>query len=714
MKTKGTNKLKISNRNISIKTKNKTLNEILKETYIEVVAEELEINEASSAGEALKGGLSKLGKSVATLGKVVATSFKKLFNVTVVYAKDLIVAWWKGESFSAVHRSHSEKQRILTTQLKGLVNSMEGINELNAFVNIVAPHANMFSAVVNNSGKAEAYLEGLSKDGKKGYNALLKASCKKLGIDPPDYALADTGETKTNIGNNKILYCNALLRLFYMLDGAYPHKILSDSNLKGRSIDSSLTEPYRNIAKAAQSFMKDEIRFLTLKNYIKGDLTVTNISNNKTTKIKPDRKLESAFKLIFTKDVSASSIKDLFYTDELENIVNAITLFESNMSALRSNYEFDNKDALFKSSNKNNSKESEETNTEEATQENTFKKSQLLKIKNNLIIKEEKEEDASENEEYKEEVIKKLAEVFGKSVIHIYNSILFNDIYLMTYFYCLNIEASLMYVQALDKLIDVHVSFVDNKKIDSSMLNIQNLKIEETVKNITAMKETIASNIDSVDFSKIDSYVPDLKDSKSFFEKVLKDSEGNIDYYSNKLKEVVLECSKNAETIDSEKSKEDIDLGDANYIKSLNLCFAFLNSLADFNGATLEKDVKVAVKSVENKTHSDIIDLYLSDKEDASSSNDIVSSCINEGKINSFNNIKERIKKIGQNIGTADFSKKIADNISKIEKELDEGVLNIEKNSDEGQDTSSEEDQAEAEAADSSEEPESTESTDES
>lgn len=692
MKKKNINRLKISDKNISIKNKNKTLSGVMKESYIEVVANDLEINEASSAGAALKGGLSKLGKSIGTLGKVVTTSFKKLFNVTVVYAKDLIVAWWKGESFSATHRKHSEKQRILTTELKGLVNSMEGVNELNSFVNIVAPHANILSAVVNNSGKAEAYLEGVSKDGKKGYNALLKSACKKLGIDPPAYALADTGDTRTNIGNNKILYCNALLKLFYIIDGKYPHKKLSDENMKGRSLDSSLTEPYRQIAKSIQNFVKDSIRISTLKKFIEGELTVTSKSDGKSRSISIDRDTENIYSLLFEKDISASSIKDLFYTDELENVISAISGLANILESLRSNYDFDNKDILF--NDNENIADKRKTDAESVgvdeksddTSESVTRKTSKLKFKNSFLIKEENDETSeSENDEVRQEVIARLAEVFGKSVYHIYNSILFNDIYLMTYFYCLNIETSLMYIQALNNLIDIHVSFVENKKIDASKLNVQSLNLEETTNKISKIKETISNIISSVDFEKIDRFVPDLKDSKSFFEKVLKDSEGNADYYANKLKEITLECSKNAELILKEESKEDISKDDADYIKSLNLCFTFLNSLADFDGSALEKDVKIAASSAKNATHEEIVNLYLNDKEDAATSDDIVNACINEDKINSFNNIKKRIVQIEQNIGTADFAKKIADNITKIGKQLDEGVLNIEKEEDSNQ-----------------------------
>jgi hypothetical protein len=693
MKKKNINRLKISDKNISIKNKNKTLSEVMKESYIEVVANDLEINEASSAGAALKGGLSKLGKSIGTLGKVVTTSFKKLFNVTVVYAKDLIVAWWKGESFSATHRKHSEKQRILTTELKGLVNSMEGVNELNSFVNIVAPHANILSAVVNNSGKAEAYLEGVSKDGKKGYNALLKSACKKLGIDPPAYALADTGDTRTNIGNNKILYCNALLKLFYIINGKYPHKKLSDENIKGRSLDSSLTEPYRQIAKSIQNFVKDSIRISTLKRFIEGELTVTSKSDGKSRSISIDRDTENIYSLLFEKDISASSIKDLFYTDELENVISAISGFTNILESLRSNYDFDNKDILFNDNeniaDKSNDDDDESVGAVEKsddTSESVTRKTSKLKFKNSFLIKEENDETSeSENDEIRQEVIARLAEVFGKSVYHIYNSILFNDMYLMTYFYCLNIESSLMYIQALNNLIDIHVSFVENKKIDASKLNVQSLNLEETTNKISKIKETISNIISSVDFEKIDRFVPDLKDSKSFFEKVLKDSEGNTDYYANKLKEITLECSKNAELILKEESKEDISKDDADYIKSLNLCFTFLNSLADFDGSALEKDVKIAASAAKNPTHEEIVNLYLKDKEDAATSDDIVNACINEDKINSFNNIKKRIVQIEQNIGTADFAKKIADNITKIGKQLDEGVLNIEKEEDSNQ-----------------------------
>lgn len=687
MKKKNINRLKISDKNISIKNKNKTLSEVMKESYVEVVAKDLEINEVSSAGAALKGGLSKLGKSIGTLGKVVTTSFKKLFNVTVVYAKDLIVAWWKGESFSAIHRKHSEKQRILTTELKGLVNSMEGVNELNSFVNIVAPHANILSAVVNNSGKAEAYLEGVSKDGKKGYNALLKSACKKLGIDPPAYALADTGDTRTNIGNNKILYCNALLKLFYIIDGKYPHKKLSDENMKGRSLDSSLTEPYRQIAKSIQNFVKDNTRISILKSFIEGELTVTSKSDGKSRSISIDRDTENIYALLFEKDISASTIKDLFYTDELENVISAISGLTNMLESLRSNYDFNNKDILFNDNEKSVADESEGVDEKsDDTSESVTRKTSKLKFKNSLLIKEEKDETSeSENDEIRQEVIARLAEVFGKSVYHIYNSILFNDIYLMTYFYCLNIESSLMYMQALNNLIDIHVSFVENKKIDASKLNVQSLNLEETTNKISKIKETISNIISRVDFEKINRYVPDLKDSKSFFEKVLKDSEGNVDYYANKLKEITLECSKNAELILKEKSKEDISEDDANYIKSLNLCFAFLNSLADFDGSALEKDVKTAASAAKNATHEEIVNLYLNDKEDAAISDDIVNACINEDKINSFNNVKKRIIQIEQNIGTADFAKKIADNITKIGKQLDEGVLNIEKEEDSNQ-----------------------------
>jgi hypothetical protein len=697
MKKKNINRLKISDKNISIKNKNKTLSEVMKESYVEVVANDLEINEASSAGAALKGGLSKLGKSIGTLGKVITTSFKKLFDVTVVYAKDLIVAWWKGESFSAIHRKRSEKQRILTTELKGLVNSMEGVSELNSFVNIVAPHANILSVVVNNSGKAEAYLEGVSKDGKKGYNALLKSACKKLGIDPPSYVLADTGDTRTNIGNNKILYCNALLKLFYIIDGKYPHKKLSDENIKGRSLDSSLTEPYRQIAKSIQNFVKDSIRISTLKRFIEGELTVTSKSDGKSKSISINRDTENIYSLLFKKDISASSIKDLFYTDELENVISAISGLTNILESLRSNYDFDNKDILFKGNksnagnninNKNKADDESEVVDEKSddTSESVTRKTSKLKFKNSFLIKEENDETSeSENDEIRQEVIARLAEVFGKSVYHIYNSILFNDIYLMTYFYCLNIESSLMYIQALNNLIDIHVSFVENKKIDASKLNVQSLNLEETTNKIIKIKETISNIISSVDFEKIDRFVPDLKNSKSFFEKVLKDSEGNADYYANKLKEITLECSKNAELILKEESKEDISKDDADYIKSLNLCFTFLNSLADFNGSTLEKDVKAAASAAKNPTHEEIVNLYLKDKEDAATSDDIVNACINEDKINSFNNIKKRIVQIEQNIGTADFAKKIADNITKIGKQLDEGVLNIEKEEDSNQ-----------------------------
>ena len=682
MKKKNTNKSKLVFKN--------------KNTFI--IKEE----DTSGIASSVKQDLSALAGDVGNVFKTAVIAAKKMWNVTISYSIDLFAAWYKGESIRAVHVKHAEKQRQLSSEIKNCVNSMSGMNDLNSFISFAAPHMKAVDVIVNNAGKADEFLEKKSTEYRKRYNVVLEEVCTMADVNVPKSLILDTGERKDNDDYNIREFCNGLIDIFKYFDGTLIAQPLTFKRVGRRSMESFASSIFSSAVSAAKKIKEDNKRFSILKKLIQKGLTDDDGKNHQLQK-KSQIALEQLF---ISSSLNVNTFKDLMYTLIRRNELNTLSKVSKDLEEI-SRHKSDeisqlfliNKDKKSKSSEESESTadEESESTTDEESESTADEESESttepvnsgrvysLKFKNKSLIKEEASVanddeaiirlimnspemlNALTNEDLD---VKKISEHIntlivgfpGKSITHVLNAILFNDLLVSkkiinAYAICVN-----NFITTVNKTIDVYYSFFVNKKIDKQEIDNISFENKEAVeKEINSLNKLI----ENINFEEIAKIVPQLKDSQKELEEYI----AVVNEYFNSFTQTIENIKK-----ESTQNIEKLSVKNDDVISSLLLCESFFKAIIEMNLEEVKKDLREEISSEEIiQQQNTCINLYEEDQDELNT--DVYQSI---GYIKNFIS-KEKISRLKEyqktlddmiNLENDDFTQKVKKYIQEIEEEI--------------------------------------------
>lgn len=669
MKKKNTNKSKLVFKN--------------KNTFI--IKEE----DTSGIASSVKQDLSALAGDVGNVFKSAVIAAKKMWNVTISYSIDLFAAWYKGESIRAVHVKHAEKQRQLSSEIKNCVNSMSGMNDLNSFISFAAPHMKAVDVIVNNAGKADEFLEKKSTEYRKRYNVVLEEVCTMADVNVPKSLILDTGERRDNDDYNIREFCNSIIDIFKYFDGTLIAQPLTFKRVGRRSMESFASSIFSSAVSAAKKIKEDNKRFSILKKLIQKGLIDDNGKNHQLQK-KSQAVLEQIF---ISSSLNTNTFKDLMYTFIRRNELNILLKVSKDLEEI-SRHKSDeisqlfliNKDKKAKSNKDSKTDEPESSKEAESTSEPVNSgRVYSLKFKNKSLIKEEasvaNDDEAiirlimnspemlnaltNENLDVKKisEHINTLIIGFpGKSITHVLNAILFNDLLVSkkiinAYAICVN-----NFIATVNKTIDVYYSFFVNKKINKQ--EIENISFE----NKEAVEKEINSLnklIENINFEEIAKIVPQLKDSQKELEEYITVVNEYFNSFTQTIENIKKESAQNIEKLSVKNDDE---------ISSLLLCESFFKAIIEINLEEVKKDLREEISSEEIiQQQNTCINLYEEDQDelnsDAYQSIGYIKNFISKEKIS---RLKEYQKTLDDmiNLENDDFTQKVKKYIQEIEEEI--------------------------------------------
>lgn len=644
MKKNDTKKIKITNNNIVLKQED-YITKIIKESEIEVLLDDSEYFLQEGAGQTLKTGLGKLTKSIGTVFKIAGTAFKKLFKLYISYPKDLLVAWYFGKSLRSVHLKHADLQRNLSKDLSAMESSLEGASTLNGFLAFAAPHAAMADFAIKNAGKADKFLEDRSNDFRKGWNKYTDELYHALDVPKPQALNLDTGEETSSDSYEKK---NFYSRIIEFIDLFYSNHTLKKTAIKGRKKDID----------------KEFIQKLGLAEKILDNLFTTNNASF-------ERIIKNDF---FAKDIDGKeTLKDLIkYKDSLNKLFyylrqnDELYLLNTLTASLRSEA-LNNKNSddvrqlfsgiKFSSSNVKNKSDKEQQNS-----------SKKIKIKNNQILI--KESDENFTKEFEEEA-KEVLEGLSITMLATFNSIFFNDIYIMTSLNNINALSALMIVQAVNNIIDLFEKNIEsNEPINENIFTVANIKLDTASAKIENLIKQLEDSINNTAYEEIESFVEDIKGSKEEFINAIGDEQKNKESYIKLINTLLTNCKENClkvKNAEPENSDIKLDAAKVNKIKNLENFSQLLTSVLEFNANELLASIDASLQELASSNNVvENIQKYKDSNVDLGKLNNLTS----EARVKSFNSIKNNLSGIVEKSGAGNFVAKIKTISDKINVEL--------------------------------------------
>ena len=693
MKKSATKKIKINKTLTKQNNVSKTLQDIIKESEIEVLLDDTQNINESSIADAMSTGLSNIGKDILNVGKVLGKSFKKLFKIYISYPKDLFLALVRGESLRAVHLKHSEIQRNLTGEINTLVNGMSGAKDLNNFITLAAPHAKVMDLVMSKGGSIEKKAENLSTSARKTFNVGIRKIYSASGETPPKWLLVDTGDTEYQEYQAQIYFHDTMLKITKLFDPKIKIKsfdFTSDEKKKKMNLERELNVGYKKMQDVFRAVSSNKNNKAILSAFIEKKLPIKTRSIKDKIDIKylglESDEVKAFTKLVFNEKVNLRDVYVELYKDsgkskitqipntlhvELNRLKNELEnnkVENTKITIDGKNYEisgfFGSKPGSTEKS-EDNEVESSEKAKEVTDKESNESFSKKIKFVNGKLLKEEEEKTEDTNI---------FSEITGE-VAAIINAVCFVDVYVLLKIQTARLTTSSFYIKGFQELINLHEKIVDNEKIDPSDFNYTSSNISKELKTLTDTISSIENLIESVPYEDIEEYFPKFKGSKSEYSELVAEEKKYANEINDKLKTTFSECEKNAnDTINAQSAEgaPDISSEDEEKVKSLNFAQSFIESVGEIDGSVIQNEASEYLSTLKSTNIKEIINNFETDLKDSydNISLPIVTKSISVKKVEDVKAISKSLEDYAQSNKTdfgdkiKEISKKIADKLN--------------------------------------------------